>query len=403
MRRLLQTDRLNALLAWLALGGVLLATAVSVARGAFGWTVLGVGLAGLMLLPPVARRSVRLLPPWPIVAIAAGALAGGLLATGLWATVAAYVVLGTLAMTVVLQLELFTPVRMNRGVAVALVFLATVATAGLWELSKWLLDLTVGTSLVATNEGVMWRLIAATGVGLVAAVGFERSLHRLSRAALVPDGFGPGDADGQVAAAGDAVARALERVGIDQRRQRWLVRGMQVLLACFVLFGLVRLQTDLIVNASIALGVTWLPNVLRRDYDLQLDAGLTLWITLAVFLHSLGTLGLYDLLGWHYVAHTVSATLVAGVGYAAVRALETHTPSIAIPPKFAFVIVVLFVVAAGVLWEILEFSLDQISVVVGAGSLVLAQHGLTDTMVDLLFDTLGGVLVAALATLYRLR
>jgi hypothetical protein len=157
----------------------------------------------------------------------------------------------------------------------------------------------------------------------------------------------------------------------------------------------------LVVNAAVALGVAQLPPVLERDYDVPLDPALTLWITAAVFLHALGVVGLpgseqsfYSTVWWwDHLTHALSSSVVAAVGYTAVRALDTHSPRIHFPDRFVFVFILLFVIAFGVLWEVLEFTLSEAAAVIGNGS-VLTQYGLDDTLLDLVFNTIGAIIVA---------
>jgi hypothetical protein len=62
-----------------------------------------------------------------------------------------------------------------------------------------------------------------------------------------------------------------------------------------------------------------------------------------------------------------------------------------------FVYILLFVLAFGVLWEVLEFLLTEITAVFGIGTF-LTQYGLEDTMLDLVFDSVGAVVVATWGT-----
>jgi hypothetical protein len=58
---------------------------------------------------------------------------------------------------------------------------------------------------------------------------------------------------------------------------------------------------------------------------------------------------------------------------------------------------VLFTVGLGVFWEVLEFVARELADVVGVEP-VLVQYGLADTVVDLVFDMVGAVLVALFGT-----
>lgn len=186
--------------------------------------------------------------------------------------------------------------------------------------------------------------------------------------------------------------------GADRSVLGWLVRALQLALAGIVLVGLMRLEWTLVVNAGVSLAVTFLPALLSRDRHVSLGAGLTLWITTAVFLHAVGALGPYQWFGWYdSVTHTLSATIVAGTGYASARALAEYDDALEIPRAFMFVFVLVFVLAFGVLWEVLEFASGGLAALVG-GEAVLAQYGTRDIVLDLVFNTVGAVLVAVLAT-----
>lgn len=54
--------------------------------------------------------------------------------------------------------------------------------------------------------------------------------------------------------------------------------------------------------------------------------------------------------------HTISATVIAGFGYASFRAFEVHSEKLDVPSEFEAMFTVIFVLATGVIWEILEFA-----------------------------------------------
>jgi hypothetical protein len=191
-----------------------------------------------------------------------------------------------------------------------------------------------------------------------------------------------------------------ERLGITEHRQRQLTRVMELSLVGIFFVGLDRGNLGIMINSALAFAITLVPAVLKRDYQIPMDAGLTLWITTAVFLHAVGTLGPYqNVWWWDHVTHMLSASLVAGVGYATVRALDAHNPDVYLPPRFMFVFILMFVVAFGVIWEVTEFAVSGLGSILG-GSAVLTQYGLEDTMLDLLFDTAGGLVTAIWGTAY---
>ncbi|NHX36837.1 MULTISPECIES: hypothetical protein [Halolamina] len=201
--------------------------------------------------------------------------------------------------------------------------------------------------------------------------------------------------------------RIRDRLGLSDRQQRIAAQAMQYGLFGMIAVGFYEGSVGVMVNAGVGFAVTYIPALLKRDYDIQLDPALVLWITLAVFLHGFGTVGLpgaeahpYRAVPWwDHMTHTFSASIVAGAGYVTVRALDEHTDAVRFPPRFVFVFILLFTMAFGVLWEVLEFAITLVAQAIGAPA-VLTQYGLEDTMKDLLFDTLGGIVVGLWGTAY---
>jgi len=185
---------------------------------------------------------------------------------------------------------------------------------------------------------------------------------------------------------------------------RWAARGVQVLTALLVGYALVRGQYTTALNGVVALAVTFVPAVLEWRYDHRVDPRLALWIAVAAVVHLGGFLWGYGhstgLLAWYdQIAHVISASLVAGVGYALVQALDRTSAGIRFPEVFRFVFTLYFVLAFGVAWEIIEFSAGQLGRMAGAGE-TLVQYGIEDIVSDLTFNTLAGAVVAVWGTEY---
>lgn len=174
------------------------------------------------------------------------------------------------------------------------------------------------------------------------------------------------------------------------------VRAMQAVIGLVVGYGLVSRNLSVVVNGLLGLATTFLPAVLRRDHQIALETPLVAWITMAILLHTVGMTGPYDTVWWwDHLTHTLSAALVAGVGFAVTRAVDAHWEDIHLPPDFMFAYIILFTMAVGVLWEVTEFVGRELAAVLGQDP-VLIQYGLSDSIKDLLFDALGALIVAAL-------
>lgn len=99
-------------------------------------------------------------------------------------------------------------------------------------------------------------------------------------------------------------------------------------------------------TGGIALLMTFLPAVFERNYRFPLDPGLGLWITTAVFLHTLGLAGLYSQIAWwDHLTYSLSVILVAATGYTAARGIELHVEDVNIPQRFMSVYILVGVLA----------------------------------------------------------
>ncbi len=197
-------------------------------------------------------------------------------------------------------------------------------------------------------------------------------------------------------------------VGLSKRRQHQASWAMQLLLVGILFIGIDRGSATVVVNALVAIGVAQLPPLLQRNYEIAMDPALTLWVTAAAFFHALGVVGppgggtgtFYgSIYWWDHFTHALSASVVTAAGYATLRALDRHSDAIVLPARFMFVFLLIFIMAFGVAWEVLEFGLGEAARYVGNRSL-LTQYGLEDSMMDLVFDLIGAILVAVWGTAY---
>ena len=181
---------------------------------------------------------------------------------------------------------------------------------------------------------------------------------------------------------------------------RWLRRASQLLLAGIAAYGVVTGNTGLLVNACVSLLVTFVPELVEREYDASIAPPVALWIAVAALLHAAGFLGFYRTVPWYdQLAHGVSAALVAGVGYAVSSGLDSSSRHVSFPPEFRAVFVLVFTLAFGVLWEIAEFGAGGLAQFLGAKK-VLVQYGMDDIVYDLVFDAAGALVVALGGTRY---
>lgn len=381
---LLDRGRLDAGVAWLATVVLIVAAGQFLRTGEPDWAVFVGLLVGTALVVPVRERDALTTMPGELLVLVAAPVA--VRAVGLGPTVTPFLAAAGLALFAAVVLDAYTSLEMTPRFAVVFVVVTTMAVAGAWAVGTYAADVLAGTEFVGTQTELMWDLVAATAAGLVAGVVFEAYFELSDRVARL--GARPGEAG----TAGDPSADA-DLPGAAHHHERAVV-GMQLVLAGIAALAVVRGEPTLLVNSLGPLAITLLPAALERRYDTTMDAGLVAWITLAATLHAVGAVGLYQSFGWYdSLTHALSATLVAGMGYAVVRAVEEHTDAVVFDRGFRATFTVLFVLAVGVAWEILEFATGGLSTLVG-GEAILAQYGTGDIVNDLVFNTLGAVVVA---------
>ncbi len=145
----------------------------------------------------------------------------------------------------------------------------------------------------------------------------------------------------------------------------------------------------------VAIILSIVPSALEHNYDITLPFELDLLITLSIFLHTfMGEwLNLYERVWiWDKILHIYGSAVVALLAFVTVYTLHyTKRLRLTLPliVFFSFAIAM----AAGGIWEIGEFLSDK-----GFGT--HSQDGLTDTMLDLIDDFIGGVVVSFLGLLY---
>ena len=148
----------------------------------------------------------------------------------------------------------------------------------------------------------------------------------------------------------------------------------------------------LAVNALAGFVVTLGPWVANRAWRLQLSDPIVLWLGAAVLLHTAGMAGWYETVWWwDHLTHTLSAALLAALADTGIRLLADASDRITLPPAFRLVLVLVLTLAAGVLWEVLEFLGRLLATQYGHQPL-LVQYGLADTVLDLAFDGVGALL-----------
>lgn len=113
----------------------------------------------------------------------------------------------------------------------------------------------------------------------------------------------------------------------------------------------------------------------------------------------------YDRIWWWDIAlHTTSGLLLGIVGFLLVYLLnKSEHVDMHLRPHFVALFAFLFAVAVGTLWEIFEFTMDRVFGTRMQKPMFGDPSGLTDTMWDLIVDTIGAAIISLFGWWYTRR
>jgi len=189
---LLRRQRTNAVASWLLIALLVVAVGTSIWRDLLWWAAFAVAVLVLALLPPVLLRNWQATLPWEVTALAGLPVLGRSFATvPVTGQIATYLSVAAIALVVAVELHLFTDVRMTDGFAVAFVVVTTLATAGIWAVLRWAVDILLGTTLLLADgvpepeveHALMIEFVASTVAGVVAGLVFAYYVRRQIRPA----------------------------------------------------------------------------------------------------------------------------------------------------------------------------------------------------------------------------
>ncbi|TDL92860.1 hypothetical protein E2R55_07585 [Vibrio vulnificus] len=127
----------------------------------------------------------------------------------------------------------------------------------------------------------------------------------------------------------------------------------------------------------------------KLQFNLPIIISYLIFLFGSQFLGSI--LGWYGLGWWDTFLHLLSGSLLAFTGIALYERLVYRNAGKEISPWFVFLFTLSFSALGGVIWEIYEFSSDQLF------GMTLQGGGNKDTMIDLIADTIGGLIIAVWA------
>ena len=149
-------------------------------------------------------------------------------------------------------------------------------------------------------------------------------------------------------------------------------------------------------SGTVVLTLTFAPALLERRLHVPLPVEFSL-ITCAFLFASfaLGEVGdFYERIWWWDLAlHGLSAMLIGLIGFLSLYVFYM-THRIRVAPIYVAILTFGLAVAVGTIWEIFEFLMDWFF------GLNMQRSGLTDTMTDLMINTAGAAVAAAIGFYY---
>ena len=183
-----------------------------------------------------------------------------------------------------------------------------------------------------------------------------------------------------------------EKIGV------YLAYLMQMLIVVYAVYSLHIGDYVWAVWGLFALILTLTPLMLKRRFHVTLPWELNFLIVLSLYLSVSGrVLGWYHLFYPFYdkIAHLVSSITIAVLGFVAAVIMDQYT-EIKMNRSLIVFFVIIFTMSLGAFWEITEFLSDNLF-----GTQL--QVGLGDTMYDLIFDLMGGIIIGVLGDIYLKR
>ena len=147
------------------------------------------------------------------------------------------------------------------------------------------------------------------------------------------------------------------------------------------------------ITALLSLILIGIPALCIRKVFIVLPWPILLAIGLSLCLHNVGLVAdLYMTTSWDILTHFISGITVASIVSMMLIMVIVSSKKTKVPMAWIPSLILVSVLALEGTWEILEFTIDTI---MGTGM----QHGLSDTMKDIVVNTLSGI-VAGLGFTY---
>ncbi len=150
-----------------------------------------------------------------------------------------------------------------------------------------------------------------------------------------------------------------------------------------------------ITTELLCLLLLWIPLLLEVKNIIHFPWPIFLGIALALSLHSLGlvTNWYITIFWWDKLTHLISGVIIASFVATTMLIIDRVSDAVKVPIRWIPFICLISILTLEAFWEILEFSVDQ-----GLGGNM--QHGLQDTVNDILVNAFSGLVGGIIMAIY---
>lgn len=169
-----------------------------------------------------------------------------------------------------------------------------------------------------------------------------------------------------------------------------------------------KLRSDyalMLIQCILGMVVMFLPSIIERKW--RIDIPSFMHIVFVFFLYAAIYLGevrsfYYKIPHWDTILHTFSGAMIGALGFSVVKLLnDSEKVKINLSPLFVAIFAFSFALAIGALWEVYEYTFDGLlglnmqKFALENGTPLVGRNAVSDTMKDLIVDSLGALATSA--------
>lgn len=143
---------------------------------AYLWSGLTFTIAVAIAVPALRTSCLAAIVPWPLPFVAAAAVV--LRAVEFAPDITGYLAISTIALILVVELDVYTDVQLSRRFAIIFATMTTMALQAFWIIGQYYSDRWLGTGFLQTQTELQWDIVSITVVAIVLGSIFEWYLER---------------------------------------------------------------------------------------------------------------------------------------------------------------------------------------------------------------------------------